>query len=918
MAPSWQMVIALVVGGIAFLSVGGFCLILWIARWRHKRALVRLSAASDRRLSRYPSGHITFTDDDFATIPRTKKKLRRPVRVPFEGAQAYANLSSDERIQHPPAARVSSAPAYRGISQYGESQQLSWPLPRRLTRSNSIPLIRMPPITEAPKFEKRASRVAETVRSPGAVVGKVEATTNGNQEDTGKSKQLRANPMELIPSALFSEKPRSISFSHMVPTHGGFRAQHEEKAMVTGGKGQERSIAMPRSVSLCNQQPGEAPTQPIPPLPLEIARARSQRESISLSNLNGRRASIHSLLSGVTSVIDTHVSHALSRPETDPTSISLRTTSGVSPTPAALRVKPSTSFIWQAPGMNRAPSPLQVAKSPQIRPKFEHQRSFRASLQNTLPSSGSSGLSISLVDQALSTATSVATLNPNGSPACSKSRLRAPKEIKPSRLSFPPRSPLRRNPTRVVSDEINPKRSSASALQVISGNECNPMHSPLSARPSSIATKNPFEWDARMLIKPGKPSTKRDRKIGHKRQNCVRISKLPPANPSPIAFGAMPKEPKRGSHDNAQPPRFSIPPIQDQLNWPIRPPSRVTFNPQLPPTTPTPASRRSSRPGNARASVFTPVSTPSFALGNLTVDENESPLSLPKTRAGANPNRHRKIPSGLGNDEALTLFTSQRAASKGPKIPSSSEQTSIAAAIELQDNTFGFPPPSTRLFPFPSPPHPVRAPSPTEPTGSPIRSPRGPRALPRSPTRCDPQHRNSSVRTFKPSLSSNCISDPRQSELCKSIATLRRMNSEVGACSQLSERSNRESTSSKRTSMLVPHVETESPKDPKKGHERYLSLGSSHARSLRKRDSEEGLSPLAKTIQDEVRKFKHGHSNSCEIIEGLLIGRGDRQVKGPRDMPTSEHLLLTPTKGEDRACKESPGSLYDKLGFLST
>ena len=886
MAISWQVIIALIIGGIASLSVGGFCLILWIARWRHRRALARLSAASDRRLSRYPNGHLTFTDDDFTSLPRARNRLRRPTRIPYRGPPNYANLSSNERIQQPPMARVSSAPVINSYNATVQDQQHSWPLPKRLTRSSSIPLAKMTAITEAPSPHPGTPKASTRMRNLGTYRGiamQCKAPHNGDHH--GLRIVSNDSTRDLLPKALFSEKPRSVSFSHLtyrptsqsVPSGGAARA--------SAATDRAQPSFMPRSSSLCNQQPGEAPTQPIPPLPTDILHSRFLQKAAATDIVSDGRLSTPS---GFTSILDDQASKFLSGADADETSVDIIATPVPDARPKTLEVERSTSSIWDAPGMDRAPSPLQVAKSPLVRPKIEHQRSFRASIQNTLPSSGSSGLSVSLVDQAFSTTTSVATLGIDRSPTYMKKKLCAPDELKSnSRLSFPPRSPLRRHPIRTISDEVRVKRSSASALQIISGNEGSPMHNPIGARPLSIATENPFEWDPRMSMKPGKPSSKRDRKVAHKRQNCMRISNLQSVAPSPVKFGAVPEERTEIRQKQKQSPlRFSMPPVPHQPNWPIRPPSRVTFDPQIPPSTPTPAARRSSKINQAKAPVFTDLSTPPFSLGDLIVDTTEKPMTPHRGRAGANPNRHQKILSDPGNDKSFGLFTPQKVnGNYQGTMTSSSEQTGRMTIIEKRASAdFFITQPSSRLFPFPSPPHAIRSSSPTSANVSPIRSPQGPRALPLSTTLRHPQARGPRVRVSKPSLPGNRLSDPRHSELCKSIATLRRMNSDISSCSRVSG-STKDGGGSKRTSILVSQDDAESPKDRKKGHGRYLSLGSSHSKSPKKRDSEEGLSPLAKTMQEEVRNFRHGRGDSCELIEGLLTGRSERVVRGPREMP---------------------------------
>ncbi|KAL9011670.1 MAG: hypothetical protein Q9173_003507, partial [Seirophora scorigena] len=538
------MAIQLSVGVICGIGIGGAVLlvlvftplVLLILRRKHKTQLAQIDKESTRRRA-----HLSLTDEDFYRMPGTRRVRPSPYSNKSSG---WAPVSSRESV-----AKKSFAPNPADVDPV--TGLPPWPvrIPRHLKKAQSSPAVRVPlaalsPITErstnntatSPSLSKITDLDSEVKTQPshGTVRG-VDRLSSGPSFDI--------IPLQLHPKPLFHGQQRSFSHGAIASMENAKKAQGPATASGDNADHAKTQLArMRRSSSLCSQQPGQAPTIPIPPLPLELRATRKFQAVIkSPAESSPRRVSGTSLLSGDTSVLDDMASKAFSQAETDFTSINLSSPPASASATVGLGISNEDHPIWNFSRVDRSASPLSAAQARNIRPPINQQRSFRASIHNSLPRSASSGLSMSLLDNN--------SPKPRATLSVAKSTLEIPgrttehktTEQNPSRRSkVPQSSPLRNSNNVFTTANADPKakRASTSILQLVSGNQISPVQNPWNDRPTSIATDDPFRWDPKTSMQPGRPSAMKKhgaRREGHKRQSCVRISNIPIIIPSRTA-----------------------------------------------------------------------------------------------------------------------------------------------------------------------------------------------------------------------------------------------------------------------------------------------------------------------------------------------------------------------------------------------
>ncbi|KAL8934174.1 MAG: hypothetical protein Q9211_005370, partial [Gyalolechia sp. 1 TL-2023] len=565
-------------GGAVFVIlaiVGVFFLCL---RRKHKALLTTINRDTER-----PRAHLSITDEDVLRMPGTRRV--RP--SPYSQQSGWMPVSSRENV-----AKRGFVPNPADVDP--TTGLPPWPVrfPRNLKKTQSSPMVRVPLAALSPITERSTNN---TATSPGLVdIANANAENHERSTDDtvkGGEKLIGGpnhdiSPCQLKPRPLFHGQQRS--FSHSTLT--GLSEESKSKASAQAVSGSTDNWAMDaarmrRSASLCSQQPGQAPTIPIPPLPFELPVNRRSGRVQAQPEASPRRISGMSLLSGDTSLLDEITLRGLSQADTDFTSISLTSPPGSTSTNIGLGISNGSQSKWNFSRIDRAASPLSAAKKRSIRPQLNQQNSFRACIQNSLPRSASSGLSMSLLDhnspnaKVLPSATR-STLVIRGKVARGSSQHR----------KIPQGSPLNTMNVFKISEDMNLKRASTSILQVVSGNQGSPAKNPWTSRPTSIATEDPFRWDPKTSMQAGKPSAmKKATHQRHKRQSCVRISNIPVVIPS--------KYPSPFKHANHQP---SISPLTSPLpslflnqksahngahassSTTIHPPSTSTFEPQLP------------------------------------------------------------------------------------------------------------------------------------------------------------------------------------------------------------------------------------------------------------------------------------------------------------------------------------------------
>ena len=781
------IIIGLAMGGGLFVVILGTTAAILIGRRKHKRAVMLMNARGVRRLSGYPGGHVSMTDADWLNLPRTKT-LRSSRIAQFGYAPPYTPIASRESLpRHRRLTRPQRAVTVDPIATSTNAQQPSWPLPRRLTRSN-VPMIQsrshsLSPVTEwsskkaqGPCVPSNGLEVRVPRQSPSdsdRIQRDVTIPTNAHTGSPRSDLSPHA-VLALTPKPLFHDKRRSASYG-AIPKHVDIPLKQSGLYVVDSKDTDVHHARLPRSTSLYAQHAANAPpTEPLPPLPLNVTKLRSFH---SIKSSNEQRGSGHSLLSGNTSVLDEGGSKCFSQIETDHTSTCMTSATGLGS--VGPDIPGDGGFKWEASEITRTASPFEALKKPDIRPQLQTQNSFRASIQQSLPRSGSSGLSLSLLHQ------SPFRHPPNipqakvGSAEVGMMGLKVHRGLEGNtfaRRGVSPSSPLSRNPVINVHKNVQPKRSSA-VLQAVSGNQSSPLHDGVKSRPLSIATSDPSQWETEKQLKPGKPSAMKGRVRGHKRNSCVRISNIPIFIPSPGPL-QPPVEEQEEPPKKISAPTFTF--GKSLQNPPqLRPPSRLIFDPQLSPT-PKP---RSTRLAQHRTS--TTDDSPTFSLLNLhNPSDYDSPshLATPSrtssngTRYSSfNPNRRKPI-FGAPRTSKYVFATPEE---EFPPSPGSEAKADLILEPVISDQLQ--PKPSSTLFPFPSPPHPP---------------PRGPRALPPTKWRRSPSRSPTRIAKSNISGSWTCTAPARSRDrrgsrdLRKSVIALRRMNSDAQESLMLRKQNN--------------------------------------------------------------------------------------------------------------------------------
>ncbi|KAL8754647.1 MAG: hypothetical protein Q9199_004205, partial [Rusavskia elegans] len=502
------MAAAISIAAIWGIGAGSFVVVLIVLvvvffylRKRRKAPRETINRNSSQRRA-----HLSLTDEDVSRMPG----MRRLRPAPYNHPPGWAPISSRESV-----AKKAWTPNPADVDPV--TGLPPWPvrIPRRLKKSQSSPVVRLPPAALSPITERSTNNTAtspslstvtnldHSVRAQPKVNSRVEV-----YRPSGRPPSLDSSPGLLRPKPLFHGSQRSLSHGNLATTTFDPRVKGSAPASAEEVELQKLQLArMPRSSSLCSQQPGQAPDIPMPPLPIELPASKEAQSRNNATDLSPQRVSGISLLSGDTSLLDESASRAFSHAETDFTSISLTSPLG-SHSPVGLGISTASNPKWNFSRIDRSASPLSASKARNIRPQISQQHSFRASVHNSLPRSASSGLSMSLLYR--TSPNPKAALNPPNSTL----------KVPPRRQSRVPQpAPLNVLNVFQLNEDKKFKRASTSVLQAVSGNQSSPIKNPWTDRPSSIATEDPFRWDPKTSMQPGKPSAMKNPAQRHKRRS---------------------------------------------------------------------------------------------------------------------------------------------------------------------------------------------------------------------------------------------------------------------------------------------------------------------------------------------------------------------------------------------------------------
>lgn len=863
MAISLGLLVGIIAGAVCLTSLTIVPIVLGLRR-HHKRLLSQINLSGERRLSGFPpssSAIMSITDEDVARMPGTRASVRRSSHIPNNRHNLYTPMASRESLP-----RRAYIPKTRTIDQDDHepaTSQSSWPLPCRMTRADGTPLVKMPsstltPVTEKSKNPLPSPSPMDTKNAAGTPrkdVATPESNLDLNWNDNDVAKASSAT--NLTPNPLFHGQQRSSSHGMITGLADGSKTEPRLT---------KRTSQFSRSKSMYSQEPGLAPLQPLPPLPLDIPTKTLAR--VKNPDQSTRRASGGSLFSEQTSILDDNWPKAYSQTETDLKSIPL----ALPPIPASISTGlgqyEGNHVVWDSSHQEgRATTPIGAAKQMSFRPQINSQRSFRASIQESLPRSKSSGLSLSMSLHGPSRAESRASLATDPLSPHSKSRVAIPRsaERRKPRRGISPSSPLRRATDFTIHDDTKSKRASASILHEVSGNEGSPSSSLWDKRPRSVATSNPLDWNIESLP-TAKLSPSRNRAGAHERQNYNRFSNIPLFAQSPVKPPVI-QEQEELPQECLQPHQQHHEANPRQRTF--RPPSRQDFDFAL--QTSLGLHRENSRKLDSNS----PFSPTQFMMNLYREDDNcaesevDTPTRKPSSQrnSSTHPNRRKTIfENPIPTVWPLSTPTTER--HTDPEKPTAISRLSAQSAD--QDSNPDSRPPSFLLnYPWPQPPQiPPAGPNWRGPK-TPIRrigGPRPPAFRYYSPTR----------RRYSPTRSGvgkQGATSPIR-DLRRSVAALRRMNSDVVGGS--GGRKSRE-------------------------HKRYLSIGESEGSAIFEEDS--SSRPGSRVFFSKV------------LNAGGEEGRLRDDVAGRSD--AGSMTMLGPLgNGTDGFGKSPAGSVYDGDGFF--
>ena len=857
---SLGVLLGIIIGAIAVSLTVAITVIIIVQRVKHRRLLAQTNAAGERRLSRYPGGNVSITDEDVARIPGTGNALRSSLHTSRSRQPTYMPMSSREDVEKAvlPGGVKEKSPKMKEPSSQNRPVEQPGRF-RGLRRTNGHPMMELHSTPLSPVDESRIGPSISVKKgrrlggSKDIVVSATPGDSGGNQDvEILRLKIQSQSSPGLQPKPLFHEKRRSISHGMLLDYK---EAQEQERRNRTERQGAPIK-GMTRSVSLCSQEATSPPSQPVPILPQEAEALRRQK------NLAATWSSLRYSKSGP------NLGEALGRGErpesiqehslgpshlrASATSLTLAQPKIVHCYSRDLSARSSPEHTSQEGVAQTQASPTPMARTRTVRSPSDHHRSLRASIRDSAQQSDGDRVSKSPVQSTMSRKQN------RGIHIREDSTIR---EVEPSSSDFeepyasvfdvsePRSSKFDMTSTTLDEQTRSSKRLSASALQELSDNEQNALKF---RRPSSSPTKQEHCHSTEELTDH---EVTQDAKYSH---HDGKTNSMHSDRPSI----ALVKLSIAGEKDRLHQPRASAmqtlrKPRTDPLSF--RPPSRTTFDPDIS----TSPRHRLSPPSKENSHSKT------LAKLNGNEDNDSSPSSVlstptrkpPKHRPSAShPNRQRPIfdSSSLGqwplanSHPELSLGLLGKRIQEKPDATQANPQAESGLSPKRDDR------PPSLLYRFPSPPPAGKElnPDPIHKTfGS--RQPRqpsirGPRTPPRPSLtgrmRRSPNTTNSFL-LASPTRHGHPRSsiDEAASDLRKSVIALRRMNSEITDYSGTPHRHDARDNSG--------HHQHQREQTGTKEHRRYVSLSDRESRlffETADRDVEERMRAIA-SVEGEAR-----------------------------------------------------------------
>ncbi|KAH7396229.1 hypothetical protein BKA66DRAFT_522542 [Pyrenochaeta sp. MPI-SDFR-AT-0127] len=510
-APSAQLSTTAIIAIVTGIGVLVLCLLLALifllvrAVRRHKELLADLD---ERGVSLAQAQE----DARKESVTRPRTVLRRNTILPFNKSSGWGALPSVETFN---SVESPTVPAYyappKPTEEVKKASRLSWPFSARRLSGHTIQMKKI-------KGSRLSTVIEDPQSSPSAPI-------------MGNSHLNRSRPS----LALSQEQGSQTSSSHsLLQYHPAFRVEKSDAGVggrdnrtatvpsnqMNASKRLERakSVAeMPgwqtarpqlraRSASLCGQTSGKVPDVILPPLPLDIARIKSDASKRSQLKRAPSKLSVSSFGSTDTLILANRASPVVPQPSKS------RGQKITKPNAKGSSFAGGRPFRDTLDLRTRVVGPRNFNQSNLSDNHFLETRDFQVDNKGA-SSAESRTLSLGSVTRVQSFTRSRVT-SPTASPATMRSY----------------NTPKRRSKTLVTSSG-SPERQCQSSTNArgLAGAVRSPkrQHSQTSSRSSG---GNPFQWDPAPMCSTGKPSALKgspSARAGHRRKNSVRISLVP-------------------------------------------------------------------------------------------------------------------------------------------------------------------------------------------------------------------------------------------------------------------------------------------------------------------------------------------------------------------------------------------------------
>ena len=504
-----------------------------LLRLKHKRLPPLTNQIAERRSGCYSGGHFSFTDADFARTPGTRAKLHRSINSPYSNPRSnWGSIPSCDNLPRRAAlARNTKASLLDEVRNNSNLEGRRWPVPTRLKRTNAIPLsaIKVSPsvnLTDKSPNHAEISTVKSQVQDPVDRSAKMLTDHKNDPKMVGRLGKLSIDTSPEVttkPKPLFYSKQRSNSTGVIAQTTEG-NSKSASANILPGTQAQlgfplGRNSCLPRSSSLFTQQPGKAPSIPMPQLPSAVSTKIQNSKGAREIGIN--RPSNMSLMSEYTSALDSRASRAFSHTGTDFTSANLLSPAASSSATVGLGID-LKGGIWE--------KSLKLLGTQDSCTQVSSQHSLGMSIQQSLPRDNSSGLRFSMYNHNHPRNESSTTISKDMSP---KRNMKAPAsaERRPLGLDLP----FSRSTDIKDYKGAQTKRASVSIFKDVLGSEGD--LSKRQSRASSATIGDAFQLDSDVSAQPSESSARKDGEIKHEQQSCVRLSTppavIPPRTTSP-------------------------------------------------------------------------------------------------------------------------------------------------------------------------------------------------------------------------------------------------------------------------------------------------------------------------------------------------------------------------------------------------